>query len=91
MWHETNNANRHRPSRRTGTKEQLGYVVFCGAAKLGGYVDAVRFVVMGDAQHPAHVERRVEAFLARLRGKIAAMSAVPTQRLNRSYRIENST
>lgn len=43
------------------TKEQLGYIVFCGSRKANG-VQGIRFIVQS-AKHPAFVEGRIELFL----------------------------
>lgn len=43
------------------TKEQLGYIVFCGARKANG-VHGIRFIVQS-AKHPAFVEERIKIFL----------------------------
>lgn len=43
------------------TKEQLGYIVFCGARKANG-VQGIRIIVQS-VKHPAIVEERIESFL----------------------------
>lgn len=43
------------------TKEQLGYIVFCGSRKSNG-VQGIRVIVQS-AKHPAYVEERIEHFL----------------------------
>lgn len=43
------------------TKEQLGYIVFCGSRKSNG-VQGIRVIVQS-ANHPAFVEERIEHFL----------------------------
>lgn len=43
------------------TKEQLGYIVFCGARKANG-ANGVRFIVQS-TKHPEYVEERIELFL----------------------------
>lgn len=43
------------------TKEQLGYIVFCGSRKANG-VQGIRFIVQS-TRHPAYVEGRIESFL----------------------------
>lgn len=43
------------------TKEQLGYIVFCGSRKSNG-VQGIRVIVQS-AKHPAFVEERIENFL----------------------------
>ncbi|KAG4071853.1 hypothetical protein HA402_006014 [Bradysia odoriphaga] len=43
------------------TKEQLGYIVFCGARKANG-VHGIRFIVQS-AKHPVFVEERIKVFL----------------------------
>lgn len=43
------------------TKEQLGYIVFCGSRKSNG-VQGIRVIVQS-AKHPAFVEERIEHFL----------------------------
>lgn len=43
------------------TKEQLGYIVFCGARKANG-VHGIRFIVQS-TKHPAFVEERIKIFL----------------------------
>ncbi|CAG9789778.1 unnamed protein product [Diatraea saccharalis] len=43
------------------TKEQLGYIVFSGVRRANG-AQGLRVIVQSD-RHPAHVERRIEAFL----------------------------
>lgn len=44
------------------TKEQLGYIVFCGARKANG-ANGIRFIVQS-TKHPEFVEERIEAFLS---------------------------
>lgn len=43
------------------TKEQLGYIVFCGPRKANG-VQGIRVIVQS-TRHPADVEERIECFL----------------------------
>ena len=43
------------------TKEQLGYIVFCGTRKANG-VQGIRVIVQS-ARHPQYVEERIENFL----------------------------
>lgn len=43
------------------TKEQLGYIVFCGSRKANG-VQGIRFIVQS-TRHPEYVEGRIELFL----------------------------
>lgn len=43
------------------TKEQLGYIVFCGSRKSNG-VQGVRIIVQSN-KHPGFVEERIESFL----------------------------
>lgn len=43
------------------TKEQLGYIVFCGTRKANG-VQGIRFIVQS-SRHPEYVEGRIELFL----------------------------
>lgn len=43
------------------TKEQLGYIVFCGSRKANG-VQGIRFIVQS-TRHPLFVEERIEKFL----------------------------
>lgn len=42
------------------TKEQLGYLVFCGSRKANG-ISGIRIIVQS-AHHPAYVEERIENF-----------------------------
>lgn len=44
------------------TKEQLGYIVFCGSRKSNG-VQGIRVIVQS-SKHPAYVEERIENFLS---------------------------
>lgn len=43
------------------TKEQLGYIVFCGPRRANS-VQGIRFIVQS-TRHPAAVEERIECFL----------------------------
>ena len=74
------------------TQEQLGYLVFSGVMQLGDYVNAARFIIQSEPRDPAHLDARIEAFLARLRTKIANLTddelsdniqAVVTQKLEK--------
>lgn len=54
------------------TKEQLGYIVFCGSRKANG-VQGIRFIVQS-TKHPEYVEGRIELFL---NGMTVSTSAGP--------------
>ncbi|XP_058832419.1 insulin-degrading enzyme [Topomyia yanbarensis] len=54
------------------TKEQLGYIVFCGARKSNG-VQGIRVIVQS-AKHPALVEERIENFLNGMIDHLETMS-----------------
>lgn len=55
------------------TREQLGYIVFCGPRRANG-VQGIRFIVQS-ARHPAEVEERIECFLDGMREQLASMPA----------------
>lgn len=54
------------------TKEQLGYIVFCGSRKSNG-VQGIRVIVQS-AKHPAFVEERIENFLNGMTDYLETMS-----------------
>ncbi|XP_055592583.1 insulin-degrading enzyme [Uranotaenia lowii] len=60
------------------TKEQLGYIVFCGSRKSNG-VQGIRVIVQS-AKHPSFVEERIEYFL---NGMIDHLEAMTDEEFNR--------
>jgi len=60
------------------TKEQLGYIVFCGV-RMSNSMQGLRIIVQSD-QRPAYLEERVEAFLEQ---SDAALEAMPQEEFER--------
>ena len=55
------------------TKEQLGYAVFCNSWEMRGSCDGGIAIVVQSERHPRFVEKRVDAFLDRMRTVIEEM------------------
>ncbi|KAJ3837999.1 Metalloenzyme, LuxS/M16 peptidase-like protein [Lentinula raphanica] len=56
------------------TREQLGYVVFCGLWSLPGSAEKGIRIVVQSEKTPGYLETRVEAFLEEMKGNIEAMT-----------------
>ncbi|KAJ3740513.1 insulin-degrading enzyme [Lentinula detonsa] len=56
------------------TREQLGYVVFCGYWSLAGATERGIRIVVQSEKTPGYLESRVEAFLEEMKASIEAMS-----------------
>ncbi|KAJ4475639.1 insulin-degrading enzyme [Lentinula aciculospora] len=56
------------------TKEQLGYVVFCGSWSLPGATEKGIRIVVQSEKTPGYLESRVEAFLEEMKTNIEALS-----------------
>lgn len=80
------------------TKEQLGYIVWCGIRRANG-TQGLRVIVQGD-RHPQYLDSRIEAFLNKMGGNLETLSeedflrhreALACRRLERPKKLSHLT
>ncbi|XP_063610244.1 insulin-degrading enzyme-like isoform X2 [Penaeus indicus] len=80
------------------TKEQLGYIVWCGVRRANG-TQGLRIIVQGD-RHPQYLDSRIEAFLHKMGERLESISdeefmrhrdALASRRLERPKKLAHLT